>query len=245
MWHLNSFLFLLFFFFTLSLSLSLFVNRACLSKHEQRLSLSQAFSSAPHPWLARHCQRFDSSPALSFVGHDGDSVSTLQSQNRAQCEASTKFIKRDYLHLGAWNLRCLRILLWDLGFIASHRDGKPRFRSSAPPPDGAERLGSQRRVSDGARRTRIRAAPRSLPAREILLIPPFHGSALRSVLEARCFSPPCNYREVWIKKNKTNKQTKKPKENIYSVFLSFSVSLVWSICSPYCKIKPWSSSGTS
>lgn len=73
----------------------------------------------------------------------------------------------------------------DLGFIgSSHRDGKPRFRSTAPPPDGAERVGSQRRVSDGARRPRLRAAPRSLPAGEILLIPPLHGSALRSVVNA-------------------------------------------------------------
>ena len=75
----------------------------------------------------------------------------------------------------------------DLGFIGSRRDGKPRFRSPAPPPDGAERAGSQRRVSDGARRPRLRAAPRSLPAREILLIPPLHGSALRSVLNATLF----------------------------------------------------------
>lgn len=75
----------------------------------------------------------------------------------------------------------------DLGFIGSHRDGKPRFRSSAPPPDGAERAGSQRRVSDGAKRPRLRAAPRSLPAGEILLIPPLHGSALRSVLNAALF----------------------------------------------------------
>ena len=73
----------------------------------------------------------------------------------------------------------------DLGFIgSSHRDGKPRFRSTAPPPDGAERVGSQRRVPDGARRPRLRAAPRSLPAGEILLIPPLHGSALRSVVNA-------------------------------------------------------------
>lgn len=73
----------------------------------------------------------------------------------------------------------------DLGFIgSSHRDGKPRFRSTAPPPDGAERVGSQRRVSDGARRPRLRAAPRSLPTGEILLIPPLHGSALRSVVNA-------------------------------------------------------------
>lgn len=70
----------------------------------------------------------------------------------------------------------------DLGFIGSRRDGKPRFRSSAPPPDGAERFGSQRRVSDGARRPRLRAAPRTLPAREILLIPSLHGSALRCFL---------------------------------------------------------------
>lgn len=28
-----------------------------------------------------------------FIGHDGDSVSTLQSQNSAQCEGSPKFIK--------------------------------------------------------------------------------------------------------------------------------------------------------
>lgn len=70
----------------------------------------------------------------------------------------------------------------DLGFIAaSRRDGKPRFRSSAPPPDRAERAGSQRRFSDGARRTRLRATPRSLPAGKILLVPPLHGSALRSV----------------------------------------------------------------
>lgn len=65
----------------------------CLSKHEQRLSLTPAFSSALHPCLAHYCQRFDASPALSFVGHDGDSVSTLQSQNSAQCEGSPKFIK--------------------------------------------------------------------------------------------------------------------------------------------------------
>lgn len=62
-------------------------------KHEQRLSPSSAFSSALHPWLAHYCQRFDVSPALSFVGHDGDSVSALQSQNSAQCEGSPKFIK--------------------------------------------------------------------------------------------------------------------------------------------------------
>lgn len=74
----------------------------------------------------------------------------------------------------------------DLGFIRSHRDGKPRFRSSAPP-DGAERVGSQCRVSDGARRPQLHAAPRSLPAREILFIPPLHGSALRSVLNAALF----------------------------------------------------------
>lgn len=45
--------------------------------NEQRLSLSSAFYSALHSWLAHYCQRFDVSPALSFVGHDGDSVSTL------------------------------------------------------------------------------------------------------------------------------------------------------------------------
>lgn len=47
---------------------------------EQRLSLAVQpffFYSALHPWLAHYCQRFDVSPALSFVGHDGDSVSTL------------------------------------------------------------------------------------------------------------------------------------------------------------------------
>lgn len=159
------------------------VNTACLSNHEQRLSLSSAFSSALHPWLAHYCQRFDVSPALSFVGHDGDSVSTLQSQNSAQCEGSPKFIKGIICIWVPETFRCLRILLLDLGFIGSRRDGKPRFRSSAPPPDGAERVGSQRRVSDGARRTRLGAAPRSLPAREILLIPPLHGSALRSVLD--------------------------------------------------------------
>lgn len=90
--------------------------------------------------------------------------------------------KRDYLHLGAWDLRCLRIFTLDLGFIgSSRRDGKPRFRSSAPPPDGAERAGSQRRFPDGAGRPRHRAAPGSFPAWEILLNPPLHGSALRSV----------------------------------------------------------------
>lgn len=50
---------------------SVFVN-------EQRLSPSSAvYSAALHSWLAHYCQRFDVSPALSFVGHDGDSVSTL------------------------------------------------------------------------------------------------------------------------------------------------------------------------
>lgn len=68
-----------------------FVNIACLSKHEQRLPLGSALSLSP--WLAHYCQRFDVSPALSFVGHDGDSVSTLQSQNSAQCEGTPKFIK--------------------------------------------------------------------------------------------------------------------------------------------------------
>lgn len=75
----------------------------------------------------------------------------------------------------------------DLGFIGSRRDGKPRFRSPAPPPHGAERVGPQRRVSDGAWRPRLRAAPRSLPAWEILLIPFVHGSALRSVLNVALF----------------------------------------------------------
>lgn len=90
--------------------------------------------------------------------------------------------KKDYLSFG-----CLRPSLpldftLDLGFIAFHRHGKPRFRPAAPPPDGAERFGSQRRVSDGARRPRLRAAPRSLSAWEILLISPLHGSALRLVV---------------------------------------------------------------
>lgn len=75
----------------------------------------------------------------------------------------------------------------DLGFIGSRQDGKPGFRSSTPPPDRAERVGSQRRVSDGARRPRLRAAPRSLPAWEILLIPPLHGPALRSVWSTALF----------------------------------------------------------
>lgn len=70
-----------------------FVNSPCLSKHEQRLFLGSAFSSALHPWLAHYCQRFDASPALALVGHDGDSVSTLQKQKSAQCEGSPKFIK--------------------------------------------------------------------------------------------------------------------------------------------------------
>lgn len=163
----------------------LFVNTACLSKHQQRLPLGSAFSTALYPWLAHYCQRFDVPPALSFVGHDGDSVSTLQSQNSAQCEGTPKFIK---------GIICIWVpdtsvppdFTLDLGFIRSHRDGKQRFRSSAPP-DGAERVGSQCRVSDGARRPRLHAAPRSLPAREILLIPPLHGSALRSVLNAALF----------------------------------------------------------
>ena len=68
-------------------------------------------------------------------------------------------------------------------YRCSRRDGKPRFRSSAPPPDGAERAGAQRRVSDGAGRPRLRAAPRSLPAGEVLLVPPLHGAALRSVFD--------------------------------------------------------------
>lgn len=65
----------------------------CLSKHEQRLSVSSAFSSALHPCLAHYCRRFDVSPAFSFVGHDGDSVSTLPSQNSVQCKGIPKFIE--------------------------------------------------------------------------------------------------------------------------------------------------------
>lgn len=76
-------------------------------------------------------------------------------------------------------LRSVGILLSDLGFT---RDGEPGFRSSAPPPDGAGRAGAQRRVPDGAGRTRLRAAPGSLPAREVLLLAPLHGSTHRSVL---------------------------------------------------------------
>lgn len=89
MWSIQA-LFSVFFFGQIWIA---FVNAGCLSKHEQRLSPSSAFSSALHPWLAHYCQRFDVSPALSFVGHDGDSVSALQSQNSAQCEGSPKFIK--------------------------------------------------------------------------------------------------------------------------------------------------------
>lgn len=103
----------------------------------------------------------------------------------------------------------------DLGFIGSRRDGKPRFRSSAPPPDGAERVGSQRRVSDGAGRPRLRAAPRSLPAGEILLVPPLHGCALRSVVNGAlfmCISDKCGFKKA------------------------ASYAFVWSICSPYYKL---------
>lgn len=64
----------------------------CLNTNSDCLSV-QPFLQHLHPWLAHYCQRFDVSPALSFVGHDGDSVSTLQSQNSAQCEGSPKFIK--------------------------------------------------------------------------------------------------------------------------------------------------------
>lgn len=90
--------------------------------------------------------------------------------------------KRDYLHLGVLDPSVPPDFTLDLGFIgSSHRDGKPRFRSSAPPPDWAERAGSRRRFSDGFKRTRLRATSRSLPAGEILLVPPLHGSTLRSV----------------------------------------------------------------
>lgn len=106
------------------------VNAACLSNHEQRLSLSSAFSSALHPWLAHYCQRFDVSPALSFVGHDGDSVSTLQSQNSVQCEGSPKFIKGIICIWVPETFRCLRILLWiwDLSVLAGMES-----RDFAPP----------------------------------------------------------------------------------------------------------------
>lgn len=138
-------------------------------------------------WPARAsppCQRSDSVSLLCRTWRGLRSSPAKPKLRRAQEEEEDKVpkIKKGIIWvLGAWNLRCLWILLWIWDLSPLKRNGKPRFRPAAPPPDGAERSGSQRRVSDGAGRTRLRAAPRSLSAREILLISPLHGSALRLV----------------------------------------------------------------
>lgn len=147
--------------------------------NEQRLSLCSAFYSALlGSWLSALWRVSCSLFCRTWRGLSFYPVKPKLRSMRGELEVH----KKDYLHLGSWDPSVPPDFTLDLGFIGlSPRDGKPRFRSSAPPPDWAERAGSQRRFSDGAKRTRLCATPRSLPAGEILLVPPLHGSALRSV----------------------------------------------------------------
>lgn len=147
--------------------------------NEQRLSFCSASHSAPLGSLLSALWRVSCS--LFCRTWRGLSFFPVKPKLRSM-RGEPEVHKRDYLHLGVLDPSVPPDFTLDLGFIgSSRRDGKPRFRSSAPPPDWAERAGSRRRFSDGARRTRLCATSRSLPAGEILLVPPLHGSALRSV----------------------------------------------------------------
>lgn len=107
-----------------------FVNAGCLSKHEQRLSLSSAFSSALTSLVGSllsalwrvSCSLFCRTwRGLSFY---------LAKPKLRSMRGEPEVHKRDYLHLGAWDLRCLRILLWiwDLSVLTGMES-----RDFAPP----------------------------------------------------------------------------------------------------------------
>lgn len=82
------------------------------------------------PWLAHYCQRFDVSPALFCRTWRGLRFFPVKPKLRSM-RGEPEVHKRDYLHLGAWDLRCLRILLgiWDLSVLLAEMES----RDFAPP----------------------------------------------------------------------------------------------------------------
>ena len=198
-------------------------NAACLCKHD-----ASAFSPALHPRSAHYCQRFDASPALSFVGHDGDSVSALRSQNSAQYEGSPKFIK---------GIICIWVpetfgasgfyfFFWIWGFIGSRQWWKAEisllrttsWRSGARWCT-APRLG-WRRAATAPCSTPLTSSPGNTT----------HPTSpwLRTQVSSPCSSFLVNEWQVWVYSQKNNQ------------LLSF----VWSICFPYCKLVESSSGQT-
>lgn len=133
--------------------------------------------------------------------------------------------KRDYLHLGAWDLRCLRILLWiwDLSVLAGMES-----RDFAPP----HHLLTERSALVHS------AASRMAPGG--------HGS----VQHPAHFQPGKYYSSHLSMAPHTGQFWMQPFSGVWMTSVGLgekkkSVTLfVWSICSPYCKLgKPWSSLG--